>query len=62
MSSPNINNLMLVGGMMAYISIVLLGVDTGIASDEVFIGMCKVDIQRAIHLFHFNTFISILTD
>ncbi|XP_071803868.1 gamma-aminobutyric acid type B receptor subunit 1-like isoform X1 [Asterias amurensis] len=41
MSSPNINNLMLVGGMMAYISIVLLGVDTGIASEEVFIGTCK---------------------
>ncbi|XP_033640825.1 gamma-aminobutyric acid type B receptor subunit 1-like [Asterias rubens] len=41
MSSPNINNLMLIGGMLAYTSVIFLGVDTGIASAETFILMCK---------------------
>ncbi|XP_038051856.1 gamma-aminobutyric acid type B receptor subunit 1-like [Patiria miniata] len=41
MSSPNINNVMLIGGMLAYISIIFLGVDTNIASTDTFVWMCK---------------------
>ncbi|XP_022088949.1 gamma-aminobutyric acid type B receptor subunit 2-like [Acanthaster planci] len=41
MSSPNINNLMLIGGMLAYISIIFQGVDTAIASTDTFMWMCK---------------------
>ena len=42
MSSPNINNLMLIGGILSYISILFLGIDTAIASTETFVWMCKV--------------------
>ncbi|XP_071804599.1 gamma-aminobutyric acid type B receptor subunit 2-like [Asterias amurensis] len=41
MSSPNINNVMLVGGILAYISIIFLGIDTNITSKEIFVWMCK---------------------
>ncbi|XP_022088746.1 gamma-aminobutyric acid type B receptor subunit 1-like [Acanthaster planci] len=41
MSSPNINNLMLIGGMLAYVSIIFQGVDTAIASTDTFLSMCK---------------------
>ncbi|XP_033640832.1 gamma-aminobutyric acid type B receptor subunit 1-like [Asterias rubens] len=41
MSSPKINNLMLIGGLLAYVSIIFLGVDTSIASTENFVWMCK---------------------
>ncbi|XP_038052445.1 gamma-aminobutyric acid type B receptor subunit 1-like [Patiria miniata] len=42
MSSPNINNVMLIGGMLAYVSIIFLGVDTNIASTDTFVSMCRV--------------------
>ncbi|XP_038051812.1 gamma-aminobutyric acid type B receptor subunit 1-like [Patiria miniata] len=41
MSSPNINNLMLIGGMLAYVAIIFLGVDTNIASTDTFVWMCR---------------------
>ncbi|XP_033640833.1 gamma-aminobutyric acid type B receptor subunit 1-like [Asterias rubens] len=41
MSSPNINNLMLIGGILAYVSIIFLGVDTNVTSQDTFIWMCK---------------------
>ena len=56
MSSPKINNLMLIGGLLAYVSIIFLGVDTSIASTENFIWMCKVTSYSASSkrfLFHF---------
>ncbi|XP_038052380.1 gamma-aminobutyric acid type B receptor subunit 1-like [Patiria miniata] len=42
MSSPNINNLMLIGGMLAYVSIIFLGVDVNIASTDTFVFTCNV--------------------
>ena len=42
MSSPNINNLMLIGGILAYVSIIFQGVDTSVASTGAFVAMCKV--------------------
>ncbi|XP_071790355.1 gamma-aminobutyric acid type B receptor subunit 1-like [Asterias amurensis] len=41
MSSPNINNLMLIGGILAYLSIIFLGIDTAMVSTETFLWMCK---------------------
>ncbi|XP_022105910.1 gamma-aminobutyric acid type B receptor subunit 1-like isoform X2 [Acanthaster planci] len=42
MSSPNINNVMLIGGILAYVSIICQGVDTAIVSTDTFVWMCKV--------------------
>ncbi|XP_022106745.1 gamma-aminobutyric acid type B receptor subunit 1-like isoform X2 [Acanthaster planci] len=41
MSSPNMNNVMLIGGMLAYVSIICQGVDTAIVSTPTFVWMCK---------------------
>ena len=42
MSSPNINNLMLIGGILAYVSIIFLGIDMAIAPKDTLAWMCKV--------------------
>ncbi|XP_033640706.1 gamma-aminobutyric acid type B receptor subunit 1-like [Asterias rubens] len=43
MSSPNINNLMLIGGILAYVSIIFLGIDMAIAPKDTLAWMCKAN-------------------
>ncbi|PIO61453.1 7 transmembrane receptor, partial [Teladorsagia circumcincta] len=40
MSSPNLNNLIIVGSMCTFASVVLLGIDTRILSNENFVKLC----------------------
>ncbi|WKY03721.1 hypothetical protein Q1695_005018 [Nippostrongylus brasiliensis] len=42
MSSPNLNNLIIVGSMCTFASVVLLGIDTRILSNENFVKLCYV--------------------
>lgn len=42
MSSPNLNNLIIVGSMFTFASVVLLGIDTRILSNENFVKLCYV--------------------
>ncbi|KAK6750343.1 hypothetical protein RB195_002364 [Necator americanus] len=42
MSSPNLNNLIIVGSMCTYASVILLGIDTRILSNENFVQLCYV--------------------
>uniref|UniRef100_A0A1I7WEX2 G_PROTEIN_RECEP_F3_4 domain-containing protein n=1 Tax=Heterorhabditis bacteriophora TaxID=37862 RepID=A0A1I7WEX2_HETBA len=42
MSSPNLNNLIIVGSMCTFASVVLLGIDTRILSNQSFIKLCYV--------------------
>ena len=55
MSSPKINNLMLIGGLLAYVSIIFLGVDTNVTSQDTFIWMCKVTSVKFYKTIRFNT-------
>ncbi|XP_071854123.1 gamma-aminobutyric acid type B receptor subunit 1-like isoform X2 [Apostichopus japonicus] len=41
MSSPNLNNLILIGGILAYVSMIFFGIDDGIVSEDALIWMCK---------------------
>lgn len=42
MSSPNLNNLILVGGILAYISMIFFGVDASLVPQSSIALMCKV--------------------
>nr|CDJ98154.1 Extracellular ligand-binding receptor and GPCR domain containing protein [Haemonchus contortus] len=42
MSSPNLNNLIIVGSMCTFASVVLLGIDTRILSNDNFVKLCYV--------------------
>lgn len=42
MSSPNMNNIIIVGSILTYISVVLLGFDTRFVSSQTFITLCYV--------------------
>ena len=49
MSSPNMNNLILIGGILAYVSVFLLGTDTSMMSEASFPVMCIVSILQEFH-------------
>ena len=42
MSSPNLNNLLIIGGLLAYFSIIFAGFDTATVRFNVVLVMCKV--------------------
>lgn len=46
MSSPNINNVIVFGGMLTYTCVVLLGIDSALVTDEVkMVILCKVSMR-----------------
>uniref|UniRef100_A0A3Q1K258 G-protein coupled receptors family 3 profile domain-containing protein n=1 Tax=Anabas testudineus TaxID=64144 RepID=A0A3Q1K258_ANATE len=49
MSSPYMNNLIILGGMLSYASIFLFGLDGGFVSDKEFETLCTVKWQQFIH-------------
>ncbi len=40
MSSPNMNNLIIIGCILTYISVILLGLDSNLAAEETFPYIC----------------------
>ncbi|XP_038069217.1 uncharacterized protein LOC119738403 [Patiria miniata] len=42
MSSPNLNNLIIVGALLVYMFVIVAGLDTNLVSDEVFVILCHV--------------------
>lgn len=45
MSSPYMNNLIILGGMLSYASIFLFGLDGGFVSDKEFETLCTVSLS-----------------
>ncbi|XP_003368590.1 gamma-aminobutyric acid type B receptor subunit 2 [Trichinella spiralis] len=46
MSSPNVNNLIILGSIMTYCSVILLGIDTNMVSELDYSRMCTVRIRK----------------
>ncbi|XP_003368950.1 gamma-aminobutyric acid type B receptor subunit 2 protein [Trichinella spiralis] len=46
MSSPNVNNLIILGSIMTYCSVILLGIDTNMVSELDYSRMCTVRIRN----------------
>ena len=42
MSSPNMNNIILAGAMLAFMSVIIGGIDSNLASVNIQLTMCKV--------------------
>lgn len=42
MSSPNMNNLIVAGSMLTYLSVVLVGIDTRLVTQNVYGYLCTV--------------------
>ena len=57
MSSPYMNNLIILGGMLSYASIFLFGLDGSFVSDKEFEALCTVSILIFISIF-FNVVMS----
>ncbi len=49
MSSPYMNNLIILGGMLSYASIFLFGLDGGFVSDKEFETLCTVSSLNTLH-------------
>lgn len=47
MSSPYMNNLIILGGLLSYASIFLFGLDGGFVSDKEFETLCTVSFSRS---------------
>ena len=50
MSSPYMNNLIILGGMLSYASIFLFGLDGGFVSDKEFETLCTVSSFKNLYL------------
>jgi gamma-aminobutyric acid type B receptor len=46
MSSPNLNNLIIVGSILVYVSVYVLGIDTRQVSEDAFAVVCYVSLVR----------------
>lgn len=62
MSSPNLNNLILVGGILAYVSMIFFGIDAALVPQSSIALMCKVRrfmIRKNNQTVHLNRLLSI---
>lgn len=48
MSSPYMNNLIILGGLLSYASIFLFGLDGGFVSDKEFETLCTVSFEKGL--------------
>ena len=45
MSSPNMNNMIMIGCLLTYLSVILLGTDGGLVRQQHYPAMCSVSTQ-----------------